>query len=307
MEYIIYIALFIITVMMTAIVFSFISNRKTLIQTRLVSIQKIQASDAETGEFHEPFWDRVIRPFYLRVLSGIGSLTPKSLKLKYDHLIITSGESKKLTFNSVVFIQFLMSCVVSGILYIFYRYSGRNMAPFVLMLAFILGFFLPILLLSSSAKKRKEQIRRELPDLLDLIYISVEAGLGFDLALKRSTDKMKGILSDEIKRTLSEILKGRDRIEALRSLEKRTGVDELTSFVTAVIQTEQLGSNIANMLRIQSVTMRVRRRQHAEEKAAKMGIKMLFPLIFFIFPALFVVILGPAIINIYENFISVNW
>lgn len=84
-------------------------------------------------------------------------------------------------------------------------------------------------------------------------------------------------------------------------------MDELTSFVTAVIQTEQLGSNIANMLRIQSVTMRVRRRQHAEEKAAKMGIKMLFPLIFFIFPALFVVILGPAIINIYENFISVNW
>lgn len=307
MEYIIYIALFIITVMMTAIIFSILSNRKTLIQTRLVSIQKIQATDSETGEFHEPFWDRVIRPFYLGVLSGIGSLTPKSLKQKYDYLIITSGESKKLTFNSVVLIQFLMACVVSGILYIFYRYSGQKMTTFVLIIAFLLGFFLPILLLSSSAKKRKEQIRRELPDLLDLIYISVEAGLGFDLALKRSTDKMKGILSDEIKRTLSEVLKGRDRIEALRSLEKRTGVEELTSFVTAVIQTEQLGSNIANMLRIQSVTMRVRRRQHAEEKAAKMGIKMLFPLIFFIFPALFVVILGPAIINIYENFISVNW
>lgn len=307
MEYIIYIALFIITFIITAIIFSLLLNRKNLIQTRLSTIQQIQFSDAEAGEFHEPFWDRVVKPFYLRILAGIGTLTPKSLKKKYDYLIITSGESKKLTFNSVVFIQCLMAFIVAGIIYIFYRYSGQKIAPFILLIAFVIGFFFPILLLSSSAKKRKEQIRRELPDLLDLIYISVEAGLGFDLALKRSTDKMKGILSEEIKRTLSEILKGRDRIEALRSLEKRTGVEELTSFVTAVIQTEQLGSNIANMLRIQSVTMRLRRRQHAEEKAAKMGIKMLFPLIFFIFPALFVVILGPAIINIYENFISVNW
>jgi len=307
MEYLIYISLFIITFILTTNLFTLLSNRTTLIQSRLISIKKMYVEDSEAAEFHEPFWDRVIKPFYLKILSGIGTMTPKSLKQKYDYLIITSGESKKLTFNSVVFMQFLMSFIFSGLIYILYKYTGRNITPFILLTAFIVGFILPILLLSSSAKKRKEQIRRELPDLLDLIYISVEAGLGFDLALKRSTDKMKGILSDEIKRTLSEILKGRDRMEALRSLEKRTGVDELTSFVTAVIQTEQLGSNIANMLRIQSVTMRLRRRQHAEEKAAKMGIKMLFPLIFFIFPALFVVILGPALINIYENFISVNW
>ena len=130
----------------------------------------------------------------------------------------------------------------------------------------------------------------------------MEAGLGFDMALKRTVDSFEGPLSDEFKRVLYEINKGRNRQDAMRAMVKRTGVDDLGTFISAIIQSEELGSNIANVLRVQSTSMRQKRRQRAEEAAMKVPIKMLFPLVFFMFPALFIVILGPAIMMIIEMF-----
>ena len=306
MEMILYFLIFIVSSFMSVLILTVVNKQNNMILGRLNEIRLISKEEAN-GDLHEPFWDRIIKPSYQRIIEIIGSLTPKRIKEKYSKLIMTSGESKKMTFNSVVLTQFLLAIIASGLTFIIGKYTDLNINNRTIIISFLVGFIVPIFSLSSNATKRKEKIRRELPDLLDLIYISVEAGLGFDLAMKRSTDKMKGILSEEIKKTLNEISRGRDRIEALRGLEKRTDVVELTSFITAIIQTEQLGSNIANMLKIQSISMRQKRRQHAEEKAAKMGIKMLFPLILFIFPALFVVILGPALINIYENFIKMSW
>jgi tight adherence protein C len=160
---------------------------------------------------------------------------------------------------------------------------------------------IPISLIKTQADQRKKKIKRSLPDLLDLLYVSVEAGLGFDMALKKTADKMAGPLSEEINKTLEEISRGRNRQDALRGMVNRTGVEDLSYFVTSIIQTEQLGSNIANMLRIQSTTMRQKRRQRAEEAAMKVPVKMLFPLVFFIFPSLFIVVLGPAIIRIIDT------
>lgn len=196
----------------------------------------------------------------------------------------------------------MLSIIFPGIFYILTSLTGGKTNIILLVLGSVFGFLLPVYILRSKARKRQTMIQNALPDMLDLLFVSVEAGLGFDMALKRTTEKMPGPLSDEMNRALDEINRGKTREDALRQVAKRTGVEDLTSFITAVIQSEQLGSNIANMLRIQSTSMRQRRRQRAEELAMKVPVKMLFPLVFFMFPALIVVILGPAIIRIVETF-----
>jgi tight adherence protein C len=182
-----------------------------------------------------------------------------------------------------------------------FSFTGKEINRGLLILLSISGFFIPYALLHSAAEKRQKLVQRAMPDLLDLLYISVEAGLGFDMALKKSAEKMPGPLSEEINKAIEDITKGRDRQDALRGIVKRTGVEDLNNFVTAVIQSELLGTNIAIMLKTQSTVMRQKRKQRAEETAMKIPIKMLFPLVFFLFPALFVVIMGPAVISVIEN------
>ena len=122
-----------------------------------------------------------------------------------------------------------------------------------------------------------------------------------NMALRKASEKIRGELSNEVKWALDDIAKGKERVEALKELGERTGVDDVDSFITAIIQAEQLGSNIANMLRVQSNTMRIKRRQRAEEAAAKLPIKLIFPLVFFLIPAIFIVILAPAVLNAAES------
>jgi tight adherence protein C len=148
------------------------------------------------------------------------------------------------------------------------------------------------------------QIIKQLPDSFDLITTCVEAGLGLDAALARVAEKVEGPFAQELRRTLREISLGKMRREAMRELAERTDVQDLTTFVNAVIQAEQMGSSIGSVLRVQSEQLRVRRRQRAEEAAYKAPIKMLFPLVLCIFPTLFIVILGPAVITIMTQFPS---
>jgi tight adherence protein C len=149
--------------------------------------------------------------------------------------------------------------------------------------------------LGRQIKQRKHNILKALPDALDLLTISVEAGLAFDLALTRVADKWDNELSKEFKRALTDTRLGRARRDALKEMAQRTGVDDVQTFVAAIIQAEQLGVSIGKILRIQSDQMRIRRRQRAEEAAHKAPILMLIPMAFLIFPSLFVVILGPAV------------
>jgi tight adherence protein C len=158
-----------------------------------------------------------------------------------------------------------------------------------------LGYLLPGMWLGQQIKKRKHNIVKALPDALDLLTISVEAGLAFDLALMRVADKWDNELSTEFKRVLTDTRLGRAARDALKDMSMRTGVDDVQTFVAAIIQAQQLGVSIGKILRIQSDQMRIRRRQRAEEAAHKAPIKMLIPMAFLIFPALFVVILGPAV------------
>ena len=165
-----------------------------------------------------------------------------------------------------------------------------------------LGFLAPDLVLYDYSERRQDRIRRTMPDILDVLTVSVEAGLGFDAALGQITRYGQGPLAGEFARVLQEMQIGRARVEALRALSARTSVAELKSFCAIVVQASELGVPIANVLREQAREMRIRRRQRAEELAQKVPVKILFPLIFCLFPALFIVVLGPGVINILHVF-----
>lgn len=165
----------------------------------------------------------------------------------------------------------------------------------------VFGFFLPDLLLYNSGSKRQEKIRKALPDALDMLTVCVEAGLGFDAALAQVARNTKGPLAADFARVLQEMQIGKSRTQALHALADRTTVPELRAFVSALVQASELGIAMAMVLREQAKELRIRRRQRAEEKAQKVPVKILFPLIFCIFPAMFVVIIGPAAISIAQN------
>jgi tight adherence protein C len=164
------------------------------------------------------------------------------------------------------------------------------------------GYFLPDMVVHDISQRRQDRIRRTLPDIMDTLTVSVEAGLGFDAAIAQITRYGRGPLAGEFARVLQEMQIGRSRVDALRALGQRTNVAELKAFCAIVVQATELGVPIANVLREQAKEMRIRRRQHAEEQAQKVPVKILFPLIFCLFPAIFIVVLGPGMINIFDLF-----
>jgi tight adherence protein C len=164
-----------------------------------------------------------------------------------------------------------------------------------------LGWFLPDLILSSRAGRRADQIRKDLPDALDLLTISVEAGLAFDAALKQVATNTTGPVAEEFARVLAEMQVGASRTEAIRALGERTNVDEMRAFATAMVQADAFGIPIADVLRVQSKESRVKRRQRAEEMAQKIPVKILFPLVFCILPCIFIIVIGPAVLNVVDQ------
>ena len=180
--------------------------------------------------------------------------------------------------------------------------SGGATALALALLAAVTGYMLPEFAVGAKARGRREQIRAELPDALDLLAVSVEAGLAFDGALTKITDHMKGALSDEFSLALHEIRIGESRAEALKKLAQRTGAAEVAAFTRAIIQADQLGISLGRILRVQAVDTRNRRQAAAEEKAMKAPVKMLFPTVLFIFPTMFIVILGPAMLSLLDLF-----
>jgi len=291
-----YLITFITIVLLVIVLNDLLFNRKKQVKVRLEDIMSMTPLSEEEEALRQPLTDRIIKPAYQSFLKFIGSVAPKQVKQKYENIINYAGSPKNVTFTSVMATQIMFALLVGG--FIFLISAKKNVM--LVLVASILAFMIPFSLIRTKADQRKKKIALALPDLLDLLYVSVEAGLAFDMGLRKCAEKMRGPLSEEINKCLDEMSKGRNRQEALKGIVARTGVEDLSYFVTSVIQTEQLGSNIANMLRIQSNTMRQKRKQRAEEAALKIPVKMLFPLIFLIFPSLFIVVLGPAMLNIIE-------
>jgi len=200
-------------------------------------------------------------------------------------------------------VKMLVGIAVGVIGFLVFGLAATGIAAGVVfgVVGFGIGYLVPEFWLGSRIKARQKLILKMIPDTLDLLTISVRAGLGFDAALAKVVEKLPGPLTDEFRRALAEVRVGKARRDALRDMVPRTNVQPLSNFIGAIIQAEQLGVSISKVLQVQSEQLRIERRQRAEEMAAKAPIKMLFPLVGCIFPALFIVILGPAIISIIKT------
>ena len=248
-------------------------------------------------ELQQPFSQRVLLPLMRTLLGQIGKYGPKQSAERLRLSIQQAGNPANLTpvmFSGMRMALFILLLVIAGAV-TFGQGMPASKALMYTAVGGVLGYLLPGMWLGQQIKKRKHNITKALPDALDLLTISVEAGLAFDLALTRVADKWDNELSKEFKRALTDTRLGRSRRDALKDMAQRTGVDDVQTFVAAIIQAEQLGVSIGKILRIQSDQMRIRRRQRAEEAAHKAPILMLIPMAFLIFPSLFVVILGPAV------------
>ena len=255
-------------------------------------------------ELSLPFTERFIRPALDRLGSLLTSRMAKNRQVVMQNKLNLAGRPYGLSVNAFEVLK-VIALLVFGTLGLWFTLVLGIKLPVqaaLVVAAGALGRYMPDVWLNGKMKGRQKELRLALPNALDLLTISVEAGLGFDAAIGRLIEKFHNSLTDEFAQVLNEIRLGRPRLEALDEMGRRSGVEELHTFTQALIQSEQLGVGIAKVLRIQSEEMRRRRRQRAEEQAAQAPLKMLFPMIGCIFPTLFIVLMGPAVIIIIHTF-----
>jgi tight adherence protein C len=275
------------------------------LQSRLAEfIQRGDVTSLEEIELSQPFSERVIVPIVRRVGEFSARFTPQKAIQDTARRLELAGNPWPIDAATFLAIRFILAVVLGGFLVVVVLISPPSNASDNFLYiggATFAGFFLPHLMLSSRISRRQKEIRKAMPDALDLLTICVEAGLGFDAALSKVSEKWENELSLAFTRAIREIQLGKVCREALKDMSDRLGIPEMTSFVAAIIQSEQLGVSMAKVLRIQSDQMRVKRRQHAEEEAHKAPIKMIIPMALLIFPSIIIIILTPAVLQIMGN------
>jgi tight adherence protein C len=276
---------------------------KDVIAERLAAFKQ-RPSSLEEIELRQPFTERVMRPFIRQLAEALSrfqqsrSKNPKAGHAKgmdsIQRKLALAGNPYRWTPADFLGMKAFAALVLGGVLFFLMTIGGETAYAFLFGgIGVAFGWFGPDLLLRSKTAARQKKIQRALPDGLDLLVITVEAGLGFDAAIARLVEKRDDALSAEFARVLAEMRVGRSRRDALKDLVLRTQVSDLNNFVGAILQAEQLGVSVTKVLTVQAEQMRVVRRQRAEEKAAQLQLKLIFPLAIFIFPALCVVIMGP--------------
>ena len=252
----------------------------------------------EEIELSQPIVERVIVPIVQKIGEITQRFTPQNAIEQTEKKLELAGNPPGLDPTIFWASRFIAAAGVGGLLLFVFSMGSMewSFSRKMLMTGIftLIGFYMPQLLLQSKINTRQNEIRKSMPDALDLLTICVQAGLGFDMAMQRVAEKWEDALADEFSRALREISLGNVRRVALRNMSDRIGISEMTSFVAAIIQSEQLGVSMAKVLRIQSDQMRTRRRQIAEEKAQQAPVKMLFPMALLIFPSLLIILLGPA-------------
>ncbi|HVB63560.1 MAG TPA: type II secretion system F family protein [Nitrolancea sp.] len=258
----------------------------------------------EEVELQQPFQDRVLMPLLRSTSLRMARFTPGQNVNRIRQQLLEAGAPKGLGPTEFIGLRFVIGGGLGGLLLFMMLISQPSLLMLVGVPSAIgvLGYMMPGIWLSRRVKTRKTEVTRALPDVIDLLTISVEAGLGFDPALGRVVDKWDNALTRELGRMLSEMRMGSSRRDAMREVAIRVNVEDLNTFISAVVQADQLGVSISQVLRVQSKQMRQRRRQRAEEQAHKAPLKMLFPMIFLIFPSIYIVILGPAVPRIISAF-----
>ncbi len=244
----------------------------------------------------EPLRDRALLPLKEKIARAVLRLNPKLTVEAVAFRLLTAGLGRRV--SPLGFLAAKGTLAIGGVVIGILLGAGSALSLFLALLGGGVGFVLPDLVVSSRTRARRERIRAALPDALDLLAVSVEAGLGLDGAIAKLTEKTEGPLAEEFALTLSEMRVGQSRQEALKKLADRVDSQEINAFVRAIVQADQFGISLGRILRVQAADTRLRRQAAAEERAMKAPVKMLFPTVAFIFPAMFLVTLGPAFLNI---------
>lgn len=249
----------------------------------------------EEVELQKPFSERLLRPMIERIGAMLSRSTPQEARKKLLNELELAGRPGNLTPEDFGAIRIVAAAVTAAIgLLIGLLLQNVLYAAISLLIGAALGYYFPTLWLNQKVQARRKEIQKGLPDAMDLLVIAVDAGLGFDAAMARVTDKYKNALSDEFAKVLREVSLGRPRLEAMDEMGRSSGVDDLHNFIQAVIQSEQFGTGIGKILRIQADEMRRKRRQRAQELGAQATLKMMLPMVGCIFPTLWIILLGPA-------------
>ena len=279
------------------------ANEEENLEQRLATFVE-RPKTLEEIEMDAPFGERVLQPIIGSLSRAVGRMTPAKRAEKLRLNLAIAGNPNGMQTTDFLGMQGTVAVLLAGVTVMLMILSKQPLHYMIiggLLMAFI-GYELPVYWLSGKMKKRKQIIQRALPDCIDLLTISVEAGLGFDQALDRVAGKWDNELCREFRRVLSEMRVGKAKRDALREMAARSAVQDVGVFVSSIIQADQLGVSMSKVLRIQSDQMRIRRRQLAEKKAHEAPIKMIFPMVFLIFPTIYIVILGPAVPTIAASF-----
>jgi tight adherence protein C len=249
----------------------------------------------EEVELQKPFSERFLRPMIERIGALLSRSTPQKARQDLLNKLELAGRPGNLTPEDFGAVRIVGAAVVAAIGLLIGLLLGNVLYTVIaLVVGAALGYYFPTLWLNQKVDGRRKEILKGLPDAMDLLVIAVDAGLGFDAALARVTDKYKNALSDEFAKVLREVSLGRPRLEAMDEMGRSSGVDDLHNFIQAIIQSEQFGTGIGKILRIQADEMRRKRRQRAQELGAQATLKMMLPMVGCIFPTLWIILLGPA-------------
>ena len=275
------------------------------LQARLAEfIQRGDVTSLEEIELSQPFSQRVLVPLINRIGEISARFTPQRAIQSTARQMELAGNPWPIDAATFLAIRFIIGVLLGGLAVVAFigstTWSGTDKAMLIGGAAFG-GFFLPHIMLATRVTRRQKEIRKAMPDALDLLTICVEAGLGFDAAMSKVAEKWETELSLAFARVIREVQLGKVRRDALKDMADRLGIAEMTSFVAAIIQSELLGVSMARVLRIQADQMRIKRRQRAEEEAHKAPIKMIIPMALLIFPTIMIIILTPAAIQIMES------
>jgi tight adherence protein C len=267
--------------------------------------QRGEQIDLEKIEMSRPFSERIIYPVARKLGEIAIRFTPQNAMVSIARNLELAGNPSKLDPTMFLALQFILAALLGGMLVLVFSIGGSTFSAGQRIMfsigGFVIGFYMPTLWLKSKIGRRQKEVRKAMPDALDLLTICVEAGLGFDAAMAKVAEKWQSELSNSFARVIQEVALGKVRREALRDMADRLGIPEMTSFVAAVIQSEQLGVSMAKVLRIQADQMRMKRRQRAEEEAHKAPVKMLIPMALLIFPSLMVTLMTPAALRLMNS------
>jgi tight adherence protein C len=281
-------------------------NEKSVVRDSLRQLDGYEVENVRDQELLAPISQRAMAPV-AGFLTQVGRrLTPTGYADSVRTKFIQAGNGSAEAVDRFMAVQVLMVGLCLPTLWFFYGWNPVGLSGTTQLLCAVIMcaalIFVPYAILTRRVDERQTELRQKLPDILDLLTISVEAGLGFEQALDRTVAAVPGALSDEFARMLGEVRAGATRADAMRALDQRTSVPEVRSFVLAVLQADTFGVSIGRVLRAQAEEMRIKRRQMAQERAQKAPVKMLIPMVFCVFPSLFVVVIGPAVINIRSAF-----